>query len=339
MIRYKDCLLENFSSKQVIYNPQDIHDKPTLRFGGIVIITSLIMTYIFLESDYQEKVFYYSIYGIPIFVIGLIEDIKNNLSIKIRFLLISSVILIIISLNNIYVNRFDIILLDSLLNFTLISILVTIFSLTGITNAYNIIDGLNGLSSSMALICLISVSWVGYLCGDNELARFSLVASTSIAGFLIFNYPNGKIFLGDCGAYYIGFICGVLCILLVMRNQVISPFFVIMINTYPILETCFSIFRRKFLNKTMVVKADQWHLHSVVYLNLKKYYSNQYENQNLNAVAAFIVLMPSLVFAFVGLKYFKSSYVLIFLVLIYILIYIVIYRKLINVLKNSSKLT
>jgi UDP-N-acetylmuramyl pentapeptide phosphotransferase/UDP-N-acetylglucosamine-1-phosphate transferase len=106
-------------------------------------------------------------------------------------------------------------------------------AICGVSNAYNILDGLNGLASIISIVSLIAVSLVAFQFGDSDIVFMSLMLVASIAGFLLWNYPTGKIFLGDAGAYLIGFCSGFLALLLVNRHLEISPWFAFLLNIYP----------------------------------------------------------------------------------------------------------
>ncbi len=92
----------------------------------------------------------------------------------------------------------------------------------------------------------------------------------SIFGFFIWNWPYGKIFLGDAGAYFIGFMIGMLSVLLVVRNHEVSAWFPLVLVIYPVMETLFSIYRRYIVHKISPGQPDRLHLHSLVYSRILK---------------------------------------------------------------------
>lgn len=104
-----------------------------------------------------------------------------------------------------------------------ISIIFTIISITGLSNAYNIIDGFNGLASMVSIICLLAIGYIAFKTNDINLAAACLIVIGSIGGFFIWNYPKDLIFLGNGGAYLIGFLIASFSILLVLHNPNVSP--------------------------------------------------------------------------------------------------------------------
>ena len=150
-----------------------------------------------------------------------------------------------------------------MLSYLPISVLFTCFAISGLTNAFNILDGLNGLSAGVFLICQSSLGFIAYQTGDSDLAITFFVIACSIGGFLLINFPFGKIFMGDGGAYLIGFILAWSAILTSSRNPSVSPWACFLTCAYPIFEVLFSIGRR-FKNKRSIKQADYLHLHSLL---------------------------------------------------------------------------
>ena len=161
--------------------------------------------------------------------------------------------------------------IDWIVSFTLGAVLFTIFVVTGIANAINIIDGFNGLSSMCAIMMLVAIAYVSYQAGDPQIATFALLGAAAIFGFFVWNFPNGLIFLGDGGAYFTGFYLAELSILLVARNPEVSPLFPLLMCVYPIFETLFSIYRRKVVRGRPVGLPDGVHLHSLIYRRVMRW--------------------------------------------------------------------
>ena len=166
-----------------------------------------------------------------------------------------------------YVNIWGI---DYLLSYFLISLIFTSFAIAGISNAINIIDGFNGLASGSVLIMICGISIISLKVSDFELFQICIYLVSIILGFMIFNFPNGRIFLGDSGAYMLGFILSCLLVLLPFRNQEISPWVSLLICIYPFFETIFSIYRKTKRSGHNYDKPDKLHLHMLVYRFFKK---------------------------------------------------------------------
>jgi UDP-N-acetylmuramyl pentapeptide phosphotransferase/UDP-N-acetylglucosamine-1-phosphate transferase len=140
----------------------------------------------------------------------------------------------------------------------------TAFAVCGFTNAINIIDGLNGLAAGVVLLCLSALGLIAYQVYDYEVAKLCFVIGGAIFGFLIVNYPTGKIFLGDGGAYLLGFVLGWIAVMTTARNPGISPWAPMLACAYPVIEVIFSMARRR-ARKLKVGHPDRLHLHSLIW--------------------------------------------------------------------------
>ena len=142
----------------------------------------------------------------------------------------------------------------------------TTFALVGVSNAINIIDGFNGLASGVCLLILSGILYVAYDVKDVEIFYCALVLFFGILGFFVCNFPLGKIFLGDGGAYFLGFILGMLLVLLTQRHtKSVSAFFGLSIMIYPVWEVVFSIWRKRFKRKMSATEPDKVHLHMLIF--------------------------------------------------------------------------
>jgi UDP-N-acetylmuramyl pentapeptide phosphotransferase/UDP-N-acetylglucosamine-1-phosphate transferase len=274
----------------------------------------------------------------PIFLLGIFEDIFKNIKPNTRLIFIAGTACIQIVSSNVYIDRVGISSIDQMLAIYPISLIFSIFAITGLTNAYNIVDGLNGLSSTLAILALAVIGLLSYIVDDYLLLYLSLISIGSILGFLFFNFPRGMIFLGDGGAYLIGFLVSSFSILLVARNQNISPFIPLIINAYPLTETIFSIYRRKIHHKVNMSNADRGHLHSLIFRRITKCIHSAYIPINPNARATIVLLIPSMVFCFAGVVFYKSTAILMILYVTYFLIYLYCYRKIIRFRLTFNKL-
>lgn len=226
---------------------QNIHKSDVPRIGGLAILISLSVGLIIFFMRFKDlKYISLLLSALPITLVGLYEDVKHKLSPRFRLLISFISALVAIFLLEAYIIRTGLFFLDYLVHYKIISVIFSAIAIAGITNAINIIDGLNGLSSGTAMILLTAIGYMAFKFQDFFLLSIITLMGAAILGFFIWNYPYGRIFLGDGGAYIIGFILAVTSILLVKRNPTISPWAPILVLIYPAFETLFSIYRRKF---------------------------------------------------------------------------------------------
>jgi len=161
--------------------------------------------------------------------------------------------------------------LDWLMGFTGFSLFFTVLGVAGVANAVNIIDGFNGLASMCVLLMLAGLVYVAFDVGDRAIAWLALAGIGAVLGFFVWNFPAGLVFLGDGGAYFLGFYLAELAILLLHRNPGVSPMFPLLLCMYPVFETLFSIYRKKLLRGMSPGLPDGVHLHMLVFKRLMRW--------------------------------------------------------------------
>lgn len=199
------------------------------------------------------------------FIGGIAEDFTGKVSPLRRLLLTMAGALLAYFLIDARIDRIDWIISSWAIPFIWLSLPITVLAVAGIANAINIIDGFNGLASVVSICMLLSLAYVALQVNDAFILVATLLVAGAITGFLIWNYPVGLIFLGDGGAYFIGFMLGELALLLVMRNPQVSTWYAILLLIYPAFETIFSAYRRTFIQGKSPVMPDGIHLHSLIF--------------------------------------------------------------------------
>lgn len=206
----------------------------------------------------------------PGLVWGLIEDLSKRGDVLVRLTLTAAAASMGYVLLDARLIQVDVPGIDNLLAFDALSFAFTVFAVTGVAQATNVIDGLNGLSGITTLLASIGLATVAWMTGDSFIVSVACVLGASIAGFLFVNFPSGRIFLGDGGAYFIGLLLAELSVLLVQRNSEVSPWFPLVLLAYPVWETLFSMYRRRRRGHP-TGRADALHLHSLVYRRIVRW--------------------------------------------------------------------
>ena len=246
-------------------NKRTVHKVEVPRIGGYAIyISSIIGMVIFLKTDPQINAIL--IASFLVFFIGLFDDV-HDLSPKTKLIVELIAALIVILYGDIYLKGFDFLPANWP---PILPGAITVLWIVGITNAINLIDGLDGLSSGISIIVLFTISITSLTSGRTDIASLSLVLAGAIMGFLFYNFHPAKIFLGDCGALYIGFMISVISLLGFGYN--VSTFFTlgapIVVLMVPIMDTLIAIIRRKVHHKKFS-EADKAHLHHNLMFKLK----------------------------------------------------------------------
>lgn len=181
-------------------------------------------------------------------------------------------------------------------------------AISGLTNAINIIDGFNGLASGTSVFILLFIAWLAHQVGDADLAEMALILMSTVLGFMLLNYPFGKIFLGDSGAYFVGFLIACLAIMLPTRNPEVSPWTLLTICAYPVWESLFSMGRRWFMRMSATA-PDHLHLHTLFKTRLILRYVHSWPSWLKNSLVAPWIWFPTIVMGCVTIFMWRDTYV------------------------------
>jgi UDP-N-acetylmuramyl pentapeptide phosphotransferase/UDP-N-acetylglucosamine-1-phosphate transferase len=332
IIRFQH-LHERFSSDHNLAGPQKFHIGSVPRIGGISIAIGIFTALIVRLQQQPAPTFEITLLlcAIPTFAIGLTEDLTKKISVRSRLLFTAVAAIFAVYYLGAQITHLDIPGIDYLLGFPLVAFAFTVFAITGLSNAYNIIDGFNGLSSMVGIITLLGLAYVGFVTGDSLIVFLSLIMVGAIFGFFIWNYPRGLIFLGDGGAYLIGFWIGVLSVLLVARHPNISPWFALLINAYPILETLFTIYRRRIHQDKSPGQPDGIHFHTLIFRRILSSTRVKTQSDWLSAnskTAPYLWILSALAVV-PAILWCESTPILVAFALIFTTSYVWLYRRIV----------
>ncbi|MGH8808952.1 MAG: MraY family glycosyltransferase, partial [Noviherbaspirillum sp.] len=203
--------------------------------------------------------------SLPCFLVGLIEDLTKKVSAMTRLLATFSSALAACWLLDAYLSRLDTWGLDSLLQLMPFALVVTAIAVAGVANSINIIDGFHGVAGSAVAIILAAMGFLAWQTGDIFVTKLALLGIGATLGFLVVNYPTGRLFMGDGGAYFLGFWAAEVAVLLVARNPGVNAWQVLAVCAYPVIEVLYSIYRRRVIRKTSPGAPDRLHLHTLIY--------------------------------------------------------------------------
>ncbi len=247
---------------------QKLHRVATSRLGGmVVVIGCLVVLGIARRIGHAAlaSTLPLALAALPVVLVGLSEDLTGRVRPRIRmFAAVASAALASFYVGGV-IPRLDLPLIDSALKHLWIALPITWFMVAGACNAINLVDGANGLAGGTAMIMFGGIAVAAGWSGDPQTLAEALTVMGALAGFLIWNYPCGRVFLGDSGAYFIGFMYAQLSIRLIARNDDLSAWYVIMLAAYPICDTLIAMYRRGIVRRLPLMAPDALHLHSLVF--------------------------------------------------------------------------
>ena len=247
--------------------PQKVHSTPVPRIGGLAVLLGLLawlLWHAWLGGPLRTPAILLAC-AMPAFLAGFVQDCTEAVSPRGRLLATAVSAMLAFHLVGAAIRDTAIPGLDWVVTFSLGSLALTVFAVAGIANAINIIDGFNGLASMCVMLMLATIGYVAFQVDDALVGYMALAGIGAVLGFFLWNYPSGLIFLGDGGAYFLGFFVAELGILLIGRNPEVSPLLPLLVCIYPVFETVFSIYRRWVLRQKPAHMPDGIHLHSLIY--------------------------------------------------------------------------
>jgi UDP-GlcNAc:undecaprenyl-phosphate GlcNAc-1-phosphate transferase len=331
-IRYQYVHMQ-LSGDHDFSGPQKFHTVITPRIGGLTILAGMACgtVYQWIVNPNVGTLLTLALAScLPVFVAGTTEDLTKCVGVKIRLFagLLSG--LTFLWLLDITAIRFGLGALDVWLNHPWFVVLFLAFGIAGLSNAYNIIDGFNGLASMVAIISSLAIAYVAFKVGDPLVLKFAFILIGAITGFFLWNYPRGLIFLGDGGAYLIGFIVASLSILVVARNPSVSPWFAILVNAYPIFETLFTIWRRSVHQGKNPGLPDGAHFHSLIYRRIMRWAHPGDQSYWANAKTSPYLWVLSSLGVIPALLWWDSTQALIISSVLFIILYNLAYRQIVT---------
>ena len=222
------------------------------RAGGLGVAAGLLLSLalrLFDSVEIASSGLLLLLAAMPVFVAGVLDDFTQDVRPLIRLAAAFVSAGLGGFLMNTWVTGIDVPVLDAAFAVPAFAVVFSMIMVAGLINAFNIIDGFNGLAGGVASLILLGITYVAFKAGDPLVLAMSVTAIGAIAGFMLFNFPRGLIYLGDGGAYLLGFWIGELLILLVVRNPQVSPWFPLLLCCYPVCEMLFSIYRRIFFRR------------------------------------------------------------------------------------------
>ncbi|RFP88256.1 UDP-phosphate N-acetylglucosaminyl 1-phosphate transferase [Rhodobacteraceae bacterium 63075] len=242
---------------------QATHVKLTPRVGGLAIFGGLALSLLFAPEAVSERYSKFVAATLILFLVGLLEDLGYSISARNRLLAAVVASAVVVGVLDVSLPRAHIPGLDDLLQYWFVGVLVTIVLTAGIANAFNMIDGVNGLSALTALVAALSLSMISAFAEYTVMVHLTSMLAASVFGFLLLNYPFGWIFLGDAGAYTLGFVLSWFGIAILNNAPDVSPWAILLTMFWPIADMCLAVYRR-YRRKLGAMAPDRLHVHQMV---------------------------------------------------------------------------
>jgi UDP-N-acetylmuramyl pentapeptide phosphotransferase/UDP-N-acetylglucosamine-1-phosphate transferase len=306
---------------------QSVHTTATPRVGGLAIAVGILSGALLSGNDTFSALLWSVL---PIFVVGLLEDLGPDTPPSLRLGVASLSAVLAIYVLGIYIHRLDFAAGDWLLGIPLVAMVFSMFASAGMTHAMNLVDGLNGLSSAVVIIIMSAFGYLAWSYGHSDLLFMSLTICVAFFGFMCVNFPHGKIFLGDAGAYSVGHLIAWNAILLLNREPEVSAWGILLIVLWPVLDTIFALVRR-FVNGYSVATPDRMHYHHVLMRIVLIATPQSVDITKANPIGSVItwplIALPSLLGVLLIDHHMKSALGVVLFTFLYILTYHILVYK------------
>ncbi len=241
---------------------QSAHTKLTPRVGGVSVAIALVAMLALLPPDVAQITGLLLLGAIPVFASGLLEDLGYGIPPRGRLMAAFSSTALLIWLSGAWIKSLGIMETDFIFANPVVGGVFTLLVLAGITNAFNLIDGINGFASGTAIVAAVTLGLIAQDAGLTAIAALSYMLAAACLGFFVFNWPRGLIFMGDGGAYLIGFALGWIGVWILNAAPEVAPWSIVLTLFWPIFEFLYSIVRRTAQGKSSM-HPDRMHMHQI----------------------------------------------------------------------------
>ena len=323
--------------------PQKFHHKAVPRIGGMGILLGVAAGLLLFglapsQDDRADDIWYIGwlllACSLPAFGVDIVEDLTKRVIPNKRLLATALLGLLAAWLLGTVIRHTATPGMDMLVATTAGAYAFTLLVVVGKANAVNLIDGFNGLASMCVVIIMAAVAYVAFQVGDAVVLSLALAGIGATLGFFIWNFPAGFIFLGDGGAYFLGFWFSELSILLLVRNHgEVSPLFPLLVCIYPVFETVFSVYRRRLLRGHSAGIADGMHLHSLIYRRVMRWVLDEEDVRALthrNSMTSPFIWLLCMLSAVPAVLFWNQTVPLAFCLVLFLAGYLYLYRSIVR---------
>jgi len=335
------CLILVILSRQLSNTRNDLtavqasHTQPTSRLGGVAVALGLMGAMAKTNGDQSTILFPLAFCALPVFAAGLLEDSGYRVAPIWRLASSFCSAALVISIFTAVISRTGFAPADQILAFKIPAFLLTALILSGVSQAFNLIDGLHGLCGFASLITSAALATIAQQTEQIAHAEVLWIVMGIVIGFLLLNFPRGFLFLGDAGAYMLGFLLSSIAVDLLQKQENLSPWALILIFFWPLADMILAVMRR-IKKRTSSFRADRMHIHHVVMRALEILIFGKKNRTISNPVATLIILPCMAIPAFLGVVFWNKNGIAFALVLGASLSFSVTYHTLIIASKRRS---
>ena len=267
---------------------QAMHTKPTPRLGGLAIFAALCASLPLAPPTIADRYALFIVAASFLFIVGLAEDLGLCVSPRKRLMAAAISSVLVMFLLNVWLPRADVPLLDDWMDHWAVAVPLTLLVTLGVANGFNLIDGVNGLASLTAIVAAVALALIADAAGYTVMVHISMMLAAAVLGFMVLNYPFGFIFLGDAGAYTLGFVLSWFAIAVLNNVPQASAWAMLLVVFWPVADTVLAIWRRS-RSRRPAMAPDRLHFHQLVMRALEIHFLGRGRRQIANPLTTLIL--------------------------------------------------
>ena len=269
---------------------QAAHTRPTPRLGGVAIFAALLVSVPLSPPAITDRYILFILAASVLFLVGLAEDLGGGVSPRNRLVAAGISSILVVTFLNVWLPRIDVQLFDGLLQHWALGVPLTLLLTVGIANGFNLIDGVNGLAAVTAIVGAIALALIANAAGYTIMVHLATMLAAAVLGFMVLNYPFGLIFLGDAGAYTLGFVLSWFAIAVLHNVPEASAWAMLLLVFWPVADTALAIWRRS-RSGMPTMAPDRLHFHQLLLRALEIHVLGEGRRQVANPLTT-LVLAP-----------------------------------------------
>ena len=269
---------------------QAAHSRATPRVAGLAVFGALVFSILFVPEPYANRYALFLSATSVLFLVGLLEDLGFEIQPKVRLLAAIASSLMVILFLDIWLVRSGMAWFDPYMAYWPVGVALTVFVTVGVANGFNLIDGVNGLAAVAAMVCAVALALIANQAGYTAMVKFNLMLAFAVFGFALVNFPLGKIFLGDAGAYTLGFVLSWFGVSILWHFPEVSPWAILLTVFWPVADTSLAIYRR-VRRRSIAFLPDRLHVHQLVMRALEIYALGRGRRELANPLTT-VILAP-----------------------------------------------
>jgi UDP-N-acetylmuramyl pentapeptide phosphotransferase/UDP-N-acetylglucosamine-1-phosphate transferase len=267
---------------------QTMHTKPTPRLGGLAIFAALFASLPLAPPTITDRYTLFIMAASFLFVVGLAEDLGLGISPRKRLMAAAISSVLVMSLLDVWLPRADVPLLDDWMDHWAVAVPLTLLVTLGVANGFNLIDGVNGLAALTAIVAAVALALIADAAGYTVMVHLSMMLAAAVLGFMVLNYPFGFIFLGDAGAYTLGFVLSWFAISILNKVPDASAWAMLLVVFWPVADTVLAIWRRS-RSRRPAMAPDRLHFHQLVMRALEIHFLGRGRREIANPLTTLIL--------------------------------------------------